>query len=523
MKKAIKINLCGIIFHIDEDAYSKLKKYLDAISSHFLNQDESKEIINDIEARIAELFEEKKPKDEEVISLELVNEVIEIMGNPEDIADIADSSDDSSGQRQSGGYHSKNKRLYRDADNSVISGVCGGLGAYFNIDPIIFRLLFVLVLFAGGASLIVYIILWIVLPKAETAGQKLEMRGEPVNVSNIEKKVKKEYETAKENVKTAVKSETVKKTKSAANDFFHVLGKILLVFIKVILIIIGTSLVLAGIGLIIALISGTFVGLHFLPFGPYNFSLSEFLTPFSDPVSITLLVISLTLLFLIPIVAMVYGLIKLIFSIKTRNRGLTIGATTLWGVALLMTIGIIAFESNNYSKSGNSVTKSTLTIDSDTIVVAVNNLQKKDLNQYILFDLDLDDEWLITEDLDRIYGKINLDIEKSTNGLSYIEIDKRSKGKSWEDAETNAGNLKYNFKTSANELEIDPYFFIGGEEKWRFPRLELTIYIPEGKHLILEKETREILNNVYNVNHVSEWSMANKTWMMTDDGLELVE
>lgn len=188
-----------------------------------------------------------------------------------------------------------------------------------------------------------------------------------------------------------------------------------------------------------------------------------------------------------------------------------------------MTVGIIAFESNNYSKGGNSTTKSTLAIDSDTILVSVNNLQKKNLNQYILFDLDLDDEWLITEDLDRIYGKINLDIEKSSNGISYVEIDKRSKGKSWEDAETNASNLNYNFKTTENKLEVDPYFFIGGDEKWRFPRMDLTVYIPEGKYLILEKETREILNNVYNVNHVSEWSMANKTWLMTDDGLELVE
>jgi len=521
MKKAIKINLSGIIFHIDEDAYSKLKKYLDAISSHFSNQEESKEIINDIEARIAELFEEKKNKDEEVINLDLVNEVIEIMGNPEDIADTGDES--SNGQKQSGAYRTKNKRLYRDPDNSVISGVCGGLGAYFNIDPIIFRLLFVIVLFAGGASLFIYIILWIVLQKAETAGQKLEMRGEPVNVSNIEKKVKKEFESAKENVKAAAKSESVKKTKNAANDFFHVLGQILLVFIKVILIIIGTSLALAGIALIIALISGAFVGLHFLPFGPYEFSLAEFLTPFSDPVSITLLVISLTLLFLIPIVAMVYGLIKLIFSIKTKNRGLTIGATTLWVVSLLMTIGIIAFESNNYSKSGSSTTKSTLTLDSDTLIVSLNTLQKKNLNQYILFDLDLDDEWLITEDLDRIYGKINLDIERSGNGIGYIEIDKRSKGKTLENAEENAASLDYKFKISENEIELDSYFFIGGEEKWRFPRLDMTIYIPEGKYLFLEKETREILNNVYNVNHISEWSMANKTWLMTDDGLELVE
>lgn len=521
MKKAIKINLSGIIFHIDDDAYEKLKKYLDDISSYFSDQEESKEIINDIETRIAELFEEKRTKDEEVINIEMVNEVIDIMGNPED---IADTGEEPTGEKKyAGSGRTKNKRLYRDPDNTVISGVCGGLGAYFNIDPLIFRLLFIFVFFFGGASLLLYIILWIVLPRAETAAQKLEMRGEPVNVSNIEKKVKKEYEAAKENVKAAANSETVKRTKNAANDFFSSLGQVFLVFFKVILIIIGTSLVLAGIGIIIALISGTFVGLHLLPFGPYDFSLSEFLTPFSDPVSITLLVISLTLLFLIPVVAMVYGLIKLIFSIKTRNRGLTIGATTLWVVALVMTVGIIAFESNNYSKNGSSQTKNTLTIDSDTLYVSVNTAQKRNLNQYILFDFDLDDEWLFTEDLDRIYGKVNLDIERSNNGVSYIEIDKRSKGKSWESADENAANLNYNYSTISNELVLDPYFFLEGDEKWRFPRIDLTLYVPEGKYIILEKETREILHNVYNVNHISEWSMANKTWMMSDRGLELVK
>ena len=98
----------------------------------------------------------------------------------------------------------QSKKLYRDPENSVIGGVCGGLSAYFNMDPVIFRLLFVIFFFAGGASILVYVILWIVLPKAETAAQKLEMRGEKVNVSNLEKKIREEYDNVKENVKENV-------------------------------------------------------------------------------------------------------------------------------------------------------------------------------------------------------------------------------------------------------------------------------------------------------------------------------
>jgi len=371
MKKTIKINLSGIIFNIDDDAYEKLKTYLDTISRHFSNKQESKEIIDDIESRIAELFQERVTGENQVITLEIVNKVIDIMGNPEDIADSGEESERKSTFHES---YSGHKRLYRDPENSVIGGVCGGLAAYFSVDSVIFRLLFVIFFFAGGASILVYIILWIVLPKAETAAQKLEMRGEKVNVSNLEKKIREEYDNVKENVKENVSkakenvkenvsrakenvsnarhSAAYKNTERAASDFFEVLGRILLLFVKVILIIIGTSLVIAGIGILIGLITLPFVGIHVFPFESYNFSLGDLLMPFTDPVSVTLLVIAITLLIFIPVAAMIYGLVKLIFNIKTRNRGLSIGAITLWIVSLMCIIGIVAFESSHYSDFG---------------------------------------------------------------------------------------------------------------------------------------------------------------------------
>ena len=260
-------------------------------------------------------------------------------------------------------------RLFESFSLTVIGGVCGGLSAYFSVDPVIFRLLFVIFFFAGGASILVYIILWIVLPKAETAAQKLEMRGEKVNVSNLEKKIREEYDSVKDNVKDtyskAKSSDTYRKTERAASDFFEVLGKILLVFVKVILIIIGTSFVIAGIGLLIGLIALPFVGVHVFPFESYSFSLGDVLLPFTDPVSVTLLVIAVTLLLLIPIAAMLYGLVKLIFNLKTRNRGLAVGALTLWIVSLLCIIGIVAFESSHYSDFGRDSISQELRLSSE--------------------------------------------------------------------------------------------------------------------------------------------------------------
>lgn len=521
MKKTIKINLSGIIFNIDDDAYEKLKTYLDTISHHFSNQQESKEIINDIEARIAELFQERVSSEKQVITIAIVNEVIDIMGNPEDIADTGEESGDKKTFHDS---YTTSKRLFRDPENSVIGGVCGGLAAYFGVDPVIFRLLFVLFFFVGGASILVYIILWIVLPRAETAAQKLEMRGEKVNVSNLEKKIREEYDNVKDNVKESVSkaksSDTYKKTERAASDFFVVLGKIILVFVKVILIIIGTSLVIAGIGILIGLITLPFVGINLFPFESFNFSLGDLISPFTDPVSVTLLTIAISFLVLIPITAMIYGLVKLIFNIKSRNRGLAVGAITLWIVSLLLIIGIMAFESSHYTDFGRETLSRELLIDSDTLVIQINDDQEDYLNDESI--IDLDDKWFLLEDAEAFYGRISLDIEKREGDNFMLEVEKESKGRSDRHARDNANNIDYHFSTRGNTLMLDPYFSVDLAYKWRFPRVEAIIMVPEGKVVVLDHNTRDHLDGVRNVDHLSDWNMAGKTWKMTDGGLEKV-
>ncbi len=517
MKKTIKINLSGIIFHIDDDAYEKLKAYLDTISRYFSNKKESKEIIDDIEARIAELFQERIKGESHVITLEIVDEVIDIMGNPEDIADTAEEAENTGSFNEN---YRTSRRLYRDPENSVIGGVCGGLSAYFAVDPIIFRLLFVIFFFAGGASILVYVILWIVLPRATTAAQKLEMRGEKVNVSNLEKKIREEYENVKDNVSKARNSETYKNTERATSDFFEVLGKILLVFVKVILIIIGTILVIAGIGILIGLITLPFVGIHIFPFESYSFSLGDILLPFTDPVSVTLLVIAVTLLILIPIAAMIYGIVKLIFNIKTSNRGLSVGAITLWVVSLLLIIGIMAFESGNYSDFGSDSFSQELRINSDTLYIDVDEDQEDYLEDESIFEID--DRWFLMEGADAFYGQISLDIEKTSGVQFLLEIAKESKGRTWEQAEENAANIDYNFNTRRNRLELDPYYSVDLKRKWRFPRVEVILRVPEGKVVVLDRSTRDILEGVRNTDRLSDWNMAGKTWKMTEEGLERI-
>lgn len=204
MKTTITINLGGIVFHIDDDAYEMLHTYLLAIEKQFVSEDERKEVMSDIEIRLAELFNEILGQKRDVIMKEDVTKIVEIMGEPEDFIDEETSQTTGSAKSESKRttYNQKtSKRLYRDPDNRILGGVCGGLGAYFNTDPIIFRIIFLIIALGMGSGIIIYLILWIAIPEAVTTAQKLEMRGEPITIENIKKAVRDEFENVRKNMK----------------------------------------------------------------------------------------------------------------------------------------------------------------------------------------------------------------------------------------------------------------------------------------------------------------------------------
>ena len=191
MNKIFNINLGGYPFVIDDDAYKKLNKYLDTIQKHFRKSEGCDEIVGDIEARIAELFNEHA-KGQPIVSMRDVEGVIQIMGTPQEFGaeDIDMEEDKKESKRRLGS--STGKRLYRDTDDKVIGGVCSGLAAYFGVsDPLIFRLIFA-VLFLSGVGIMAYVLIWIIVPSAKTSADKLSMKGEPINVNNIAKQVEEE-------------------------------------------------------------------------------------------------------------------------------------------------------------------------------------------------------------------------------------------------------------------------------------------------------------------------------------------
>ncbi len=202
MKKTLTVNISGSVFHIDEDAFVRLNDYLKRLESHFSDDHGRADILSGIEERIAEIFQGKRQHERQVVTLDDVKEAINQLGEPAEIS----GNDEGANKSKTRDYSTRDeeppppKRLYRDPENKYIGGVCGGLGAYFNVDPVWMRIIFLLLLFSGGFGILLYVILWIIIPKARTAADRLSMRGERVNISNIEKTIREDLKDIKRNI-----------------------------------------------------------------------------------------------------------------------------------------------------------------------------------------------------------------------------------------------------------------------------------------------------------------------------------
>ena len=192
MKKTLTINLNGIVFNIDEDAYQALKSYLNEIGAHFVSEEE-KEILKDIEARIAELFAEKLQGNKGVIEIADVESVISVLGHPNQFESEATESEETNKTEEP--KKGKHKRFYRDPENRILGGVAGGVAAYLDWDTTLVRILLVILVIIGfGWAIPIYLLVWLIAPEARTTAQRLEMQGKDVTVDAI----KEQFDSAKE-------------------------------------------------------------------------------------------------------------------------------------------------------------------------------------------------------------------------------------------------------------------------------------------------------------------------------------
>ena len=193
MKEVVSVAVGNKSFTLETDAYELLKDYLEAFRTRSSAGIQSEETMSDIEERIAEILSSKTSSVKNVVNLYMIEDIIGRLGMPDGTAYTRGGQGQQNGQAYTNqAYHTPYqdnppRKFYRDVDSRSIGGVCSGLGYYLNFDPTILKVIFVVLFLIGGGGLLIYIILWIVAPPAQTPVQKCEMRGWPLTAENIEK------------------------------------------------------------------------------------------------------------------------------------------------------------------------------------------------------------------------------------------------------------------------------------------------------------------------------------------------
>jgi phage shock protein PspC (stress-responsive transcriptional regulator) len=544
MNKTVNINLAGIFFHIDENAYLKLQRYLEAIRRSFTDSQGQSEIISDIEARIAELFSERVKHDKQVIGNKEVDEVISIMGQPEDYLvddEIFEDEPKESYKRKS----APSKKLFRDTDNSYIGGVSSGLGHYLGIDAVWVRLIWILLTLAsGGTFVLIYILFWILVPEALTTADKLTMTGEPVNISNIEKKIKDGFDSVSEtvtdvaknvsdsvsgaakNVSDAAKNVDLKKQssniKSSSKTFFDTLGDIIMFLFTVFAKFVGIILMITGIAALIALIIGLFsVGVTNIIHIP-GLDLIDVINAGETP----LWLVSLLCFFLvgIPFFFLFYlGLKILINNLKSIGK---IAKFTLLGVWLISIVGLIIIgirQASEHAFDASVSNKKELFITAnDTLnvkMVGNDNYNKNIERRYNMFKLvynENDEKIIYSSDLKII-------VRSTTDSLAKINIEKNAEGRDYQTAKERAQEINYNFELVGNELRLDSYLTTDFNNKFRDQKVEVILYLPENMIVKFNNNAKSYLSNNWSNNSIVSYDQANHFLKVITDEIECLD
>lgn len=500
MNKTTSINLGGYFFHIDEDAFRKLSNYFDAVRRS-LSPDGREEIINDIESRISELFTEKLGTTKQVIGLIEVDDIITIMGQPEDykIEEETPKNDFQSNYTST----SSSKKLYRDKENSFLGGVLSGLGHYFGVDPLWLRIIMVIL---GGAGFMFYIILWILIPEAVTTSQKLEMKGEPINISNIEKKVKEGFNEISDKFSNLDQDKIASNAKSGAEKIGKTISEIVTSIFNVISKIIGGFIVLiSSLTLISIVISG--IAMMFFSSMPDNFLYNHIHTPFSFETPIWLQGLLLIIVLGIPLFyLLILGLKLLTTRMKSIGNTINYSLLAIWIIGLATVLFLTIKEISQNAYTGKDIEKVAINLkptDTLTIKFISNNLYGKDNHDYENFEVihDITDKEIIFS------NNVSIKIVETNEPIAFLQIEKSAEGSSIKKAKQTAEKIKYNVKIENNNLILDNYWITDLANKKHDQEVELFLYLPKGTIFRVDKNFKHFdisENDYFNLHYSSD-------------------
>ena len=499
MKRTFTINIGGTVFHIDEDAYEKLNNYLQRLSKHFGTGEDGQEIIRDIESRLAELFNEIILRQgSKVISIPCVDEIIGRMGMPEEFED----DDIKSGIK---------RKMYRDTDNKIFGGVCSGLGAWFNIDSNIIRIIFVILIFVSfGFAILAYIVLWIVVPGAKTTAQKLEMRGMDATISNIEKVVKEGVDDLQKEYNKFKDSGAYQRGKKSISGICEKIKKLFGFFFNIFRILLGIFFILMSTLFAVFIAVSLFLGDSFFPLiVQENFIPSEWSSFLMDSTSLTILVITAIVLIGIPTIMVFFTGAKMVFRFKSNSKAIFLSSLGLWIVALFIAGFTILGQVRDFSMMETVSSGETIAENQPVLYLELkNNLNDRSGVHY--FNNRLLKKTIINGD--PIYmGRPNLRIEKSSNTDFMVILEKRSRGRYNETARTRADTISYEYTHKDSILSFNNYFNYN-YPRWRDQNVNIILRVPVGKSIYIDKDISQI-TWYYN-------NMMGKYLEMTEHGLK---
>ena len=589
MKKNISINISGIIFHIEEDGYEKLKNYLDSISGYFSSFDDSGEIVADIESRIAEIFLSKLSEGKQVINIEDVDSLVATMGSIRDFQAVEEEpvaspetetrSGDEKKRREEktgetytttskkllrddnrkliGGVcagiahyfavdplwirllfillgsdiffsHSlgilviiayivlwiilpastsleedhKMKKMYRDPDDRVLGGVASGLAAYFGTDVTLIRVLFVISIFIGfGTGFLVYVILWIILPEATGVTDKVQMKGEPVTLKNIESNIKKRLkvddEEGEESTLVKILLFPFRLIAVVITGLARALGPILLFLMQAARILVGLLLVIVGISCMFVFLVTIGVLLGIFTSGGGIVEIYDFpIELFSETVPIWG-VVAAFIAGIIPV--LVITLLGLSLIAKTNIINVALG-WILFGLWMLSLIGLsFAIPKVVYSFRSEANYEE---IDIYNIVAESIHLEVNETGR---------DEFDLTELSIKGYEGAELKLVKRFSSF----------GSSRKEALENAHAVGYNVEIEDSIITFDTNINFESGVKFRFQELDMTLYIPYGQRFTMSDDMRDLLKYYSITRHGYKfYQMENNTWIFNPSGLE---
>ena len=564
MNKVVNINLNGIIISIDEVAYEQLKQYIDALHKHFSGTEGSAEIISDIETRIAELLQLKLTDNYTVILPKDVADVIAVMGNPwqMECEDEAKSSNQSSSQNNTQNTVAP-KKLKRDPHNKVISGVCGGLGNFLNIDPIIaragflisffvfgsglllylilwvimpeatpnelpqfsgtssrklfrntddkmiggvcsgigsylgvsevvMRVVFIISFFAFGTGLLAYVILWLIIPEAKTATEKLQMRGSNIDINNIER----EFRNATSNLTQKATTSPVLKN-----------------LLKVVTIMVGLlvlfTIVLPGSILFLVLTFG--IG------GSGDFS--EFVRTIT--INDTILMLAKWGINAI-VFSVVLGFAALAFQLITHKkvRYVSVITTILFFGGIASSIVALVMYRSEIKHEVVLITNEQELAVNDTLLIKLNPaFLDDDVDEFDFHLKDGEVSWKIQNDM-LLFKEPRITINPSRNNLMQVKLKRESWGKTQEEAEDLARKASLNLVVDSNMVILDNGVGLANQP-FKNQELTLGLWIPIGTILKVQYDALEMIKNEDVENAVDDIEETSYVYLkVTDEGVD---